>query len=106
MEEIKVLPSIPSNFELSKRSFVIIPPVSITHEEIADAYQLLYRFEHEEEIKPNSVVGTRRTLLLVDRLGSMSPFHRITEEFCRAIQQLGKHPYVSIYYYHNLPIEG
>jgi uncharacterized protein len=101
----KILPSIPSNFALSKRSFIIIPPVSITHEELAGAYHLLNKSGDEEITGPGTKVSTTRVLLLVDRSGSMIPFQRMNEEFCKAIQQLGKQEQVTIYYFHNVPSE-
>ena len=101
----KFLPSIPSNFALSKRSFIIIPPVSITPEELSGAYHLLRKSEDEEITRPNSKVSTTRILLLVDRSGSMIPARRIIEEFCKAIQQLGKQEQVTIYFFHNAPTE-
>jgi hypothetical protein len=47
-----------------------------------------------------------RLLLLVDRQGSMTAFHRFCEEVCKAIQQAGRLEETAIYYFHNVPAEG
>src|SRR6266699_3291201 len=81
MQNIKILPAILSNYEVSKRSFVITSPMFITSEELAKSYHLLCKTEHEEGTKPDSKVSTTRILLLVDRQGSMTPFHHMSEDF-------------------------
>jgi len=50
--------------------------------------------------------NTARLLLLVDRQGSMTPFHRFCDEVCKAIQQAGKLEQVALYYFHDTLAEG
>jgi uncharacterized protein with von Willebrand factor type A (vWA) domain len=45
-------------------------------------------------------------LLLVDRKGSMAPFHGYVESVCVAIAQAGRLGRVGIYYFHDTPLEG
>ena len=47
-----------------------------------------------------------RLLLLVDRQGSMDPFHQFCDEVCIAIQQAGRLEETALYYFHNVPAEG
>lgn len=47
-----------------------------------------------------------RLLLLVDRQGSMTPFHRFSDMVCSAIQQAANLDKVTIFYFHNVPAEG
>ena len=45
-------------------------------------------------------------ILLVDRKGSMAPFHDYVESVCVAIAQAGRLGRVGIYYFHDTPFEG
>jgi uncharacterized protein with von Willebrand factor type A (vWA) domain len=47
-----------------------------------------------------------RLLLLVDRHGSMTPFHGYVDEVCQAISQAGRLRRVATFYFHNVPLEG
>jgi uncharacterized protein len=47
-----------------------------------------------------------RLLLLVDRKGSMAPFHGYTDDVCRAIAQSGRLGRVGVFYFHDTPLEG
>lgn len=47
-----------------------------------------------------------RLLLLVDRQGSMTPFHQFAHEVCAAIQDAGELGYAALYYFHDVPAEG
>jgi uncharacterized protein with von Willebrand factor type A (vWA) domain len=47
-----------------------------------------------------------RLLLLVDRLGSMAPFHGYVDEVCEAIRQSGRLREVATFYFHDTPLEG
>ena len=47
-----------------------------------------------------------RLLLLVDRQGSMAPFHDYVEEVCQAISQAGRLRQVATFYFHDVPLEG
>ena len=50
--------------------------------------------------------NTARLLLLVDRRGSMLPFHHFADEVCAAIQQAGNLENVARYYFHDAPARG
>jgi uncharacterized protein len=45
-------------------------------------------------------------LLLVDRKGSMAPFHGFVDEVCTAIAEAGRLGHVSLYNFHDTPLEG
>ena len=47
-----------------------------------------------------------KLLLLVDRQGSMTPFHSYVDEVCRAIRQAGRLRQVGVFYFHDTPLEG
>jgi uncharacterized protein len=47
-----------------------------------------------------------KLLLLVDRQGSMTPFHSYVDEVCQAICQLGRLCQVGVFYFHDTPLEG
>src|SRR5262249_45320889 len=47
-----------------------------------------------------------RLLLLVDRQGSMAPFHTFADELCHAISQAGRLRRVTTFYFHDVPLEG
>ena len=47
-----------------------------------------------------------KLLLLVDRQGSMTPFHSYVDEVCRAICQAGRIRQVGVFYFHDTPLEG
>ena len=47
-----------------------------------------------------------KLLLLVDRKGSMTPFHSFCEEVCTAMQEAGRFEALPVYYFHNSPAEG
>lgn len=47
-----------------------------------------------------------KLLLLVDRQGSMTPFHSYADEVCRAICQAGRLREAGVFYFHDTPLEG
>jgi uncharacterized protein with von Willebrand factor type A (vWA) domain len=47
-----------------------------------------------------------RLLLLVDRKGSMAPFHSYVDQVCRTISQTGRLGQVAVFYFHDVPLEG
>ncbi|MEU7908520.1 hypothetical protein [Actinoplanes sp. NPDC049118] len=47
-----------------------------------------------------------KLLLLVDRQGSMAPFHTYVEEVCRTIRSTGQLREVEIRYFHDIPLQG
>lgn len=114
--------------ELPQRCFVLTPILPLTRREIAQAWRRLRRsvqqgpsvdIDIEATITQRSRTGvatpivlkprrrnTVRLLLLIDRQGSMAPFHRLSEEVATTIQHIGRLEQVACYYYHNLPTEG
>ena len=47
-----------------------------------------------------------RLILLVDRKGSMSPFHRYVDHICNVICESGRYENTLTYYFHNVPVQG
>lgn len=112
----------------SNRPFVFVPQFPLTYREIAQAWRRLRRpvrmgprveLDVQETVDKRCRLGigapivlvprrrnTARLLLLIDRQGSMSPFHRFTDEVCDAIQQSGKLEHAALYYFHDVPAEG
>jgi uncharacterized protein with von Willebrand factor type A (vWA) domain len=50
--------------------------------------------------------NTVRLLLLIDRQGSMAPFHAFVDEVCGALLGAARLGRVSAYYFHDVPAEG
>ncbi|MEI2580271.1 VWA domain-containing protein [Scytonema sp. PRP1] len=114
--------------QLSERRFIFVPQFPLTYREVAQTWRRLRRpvrvgpateldldatiaRRSQQGIAASVVLRPRRRnvarlLLLVDRQGSMTPFHRFCEEVCRAIQQAGRLQETAIYYFHNVPAEG
>ncbi len=114
--------------ELSKRQFIFVPQFPLNYREVAQTWRRLRHpvregqpteLDVEATITRRSQLGiavpvilrprrrkVARLLLLVDRQGSMTPFHRFCEEVCKAIQQAGRLEETAIYYFHNVPAEG
>lgn len=112
----------------SQRSFMLTPQFPLTYRETAQIWRHLRRpirqgslleIDVDATIARRSRTGiastialvprrrnTARLLLLVDRQGSMTPFHRYCDEVCSAIQQAGKLEQVALYYFHDTPVEG
>ena len=124
------LPHVVVNVEqLSQRSFVFVPQFPITYREVAQTWRRLRRSVREgprTELDIEATITNRcrsgvtssvilrprrrnraRSLLLVDRQGSMAPFHRLSEEVCSAIEQAGRlEQPAAFYYFHDVPAEG
>jgi len=47
-----------------------------------------------------------KLLMLIDRRGSMSPFHRFVDDLCSVISTAGRFENISTYYFQNTPVEG
>jgi hypothetical protein len=114
--------------QLSERRFIFVPQFPLTYREVAQAWRRLrrpVRVGPPTELDVESTIARRcqqgiaasvvlrprrrnvaRLLLLVDRQGSMTAFHRFCEEVCTAIQQAGRLEETAIYYFHNVPAEG
>ncbi|UBF28528.1 VWA domain-containing protein [Kovacikia minuta CCNUW1] len=123
------LPSISlADVKVSERPFVFVPQFPLTYREVAQTWRRLRRpvrfgapieLDIEGTITRRSRLGVATTvvlqprrrnmtrlLLLVDRQGSMDPFHRFCDEVCTAIQQAGRLEETALYYFHNVPAEG
>ncbi len=114
--------------QISERRFIFVPQFPLTYREVAQAWRHLRRpvrvgppteldvegtIAHRCNLAVAAPVVLRprrrnvaRLLLLVDRQGSMTPFHRFCEKVCTAIQQAGRLEETVIYYFHNVPAEG
>lgn len=114
--------------QYAHRSFMLAPQFPLTYRETAQIWRHLRRPVRQGsllEIDVETTVARRcrsgvaspialiprrrntaRLLLLVDRQGSMTPFHRYCDEVCKAIQQAGKLEQVAMYYFHDTPAEG
>ena len=114
--------------EISKRQFIFVPQFPLNYREVAQTWRRLRHSVQEGPLTELDVEATitRRSqlgvavpvvlrpkrrkvaplLLLVDRQGSMTPFHHFCEEVCRGIQQAGRLEETAIYYFHNVPVEG
>ena len=113
---------------VSERPFIFVPQFPLTYREVAQTWRRLRRpvwagppteLDVEGTINRRCQLGVAapvvlrprrrnvaRLLLLVDRQGPMTPFHRFCEEVCTAIQQAGRLEETAIYYFHNVPAEG
>lgn len=114
--------------KISERPFVFEPQFPLSYREVAQAWRRLRRpvrtgppieLDIEGTIEQHCRMGVAssvvlrprrrnvaRLLLLVDRQGSMAPFHRFCDEVCAAIQQAGRFEETALYYFHNVPAEG
>ncbi|NMG21234.1 hypothetical protein [Brasilonema bromeliae] len=114
--------------QLSERRFIFVPQFPLTYREVAQTWRRLRRPVRvgpateldveltiarrcQQGVTASVVLKPRhrnvaRLLLLVDRQGSMTPFHRFCEEVCTAIQLAGRLEETAIYYFHNVPAEG
>lgn len=117
-----------ADVKVSERPFVFVPQFPLTYREVAQTWRRLRRpvrtgapveLDIEGTIARRSRLGVATTvvlqpqrrnmarlLLLVDRQGSMDPFHRFCDEVCTAIQQAGRLEETALYYFHNVPAEG
>ena len=123
------LPPISLNGEhISESPFVFVPQFPLTYREVAQAWRRLrqpVRAGPLTELDVDASVARRcrsgvvsdvvmisrrrntaRLLLLIDRQGSMTPFHRFVQEVCTAIQKSGNLERVALYYFHDVPAEG
>jgi uncharacterized protein with von Willebrand factor type A (vWA) domain len=110
------------------RPFVFVPQFPLSYREIVQATRRLRRptrwgppteLDLAATIARRSQAGvatpvvlrpprrnTVRLLLLIDRQGSMAPFHRFCQEICTAMQEAGRLAQVATYYFHDTPATG
>lgn len=113
---------------LSKRPFILTPQLSLGFRDVVQTWRHLRQPVREgaaTEIDMSATINIRsqtgvvspivlvparrntaRLLLLVDRLGSMAPFHGLVDLVCSAIQQSGRLKQMDIYYFHDEPARG
>ncbi|MDJ0708458.1 MAG: hypothetical protein QNJ46_34750 [Leptolyngbyaceae cyanobacterium MO_188.B28] len=114
--------------KIAERPFVFEPQYPLTFRQVAQAWRRLRRpvrtgpsveLDIDSTIEKfcrlgvgSSVVlrpqrrNVARLLILMDRQGSMAPFHGFCDEVCEAIQRAGRFEDTELYYFHNIPAEG
>ncbi|GAK57650.1 hypothetical protein U27_04617 [Candidatus Vecturithrix granuli] len=122
------LPEIIASIEFPQEPVVLTPQLPLTYREVAQAWRRLRQpvrtgpaidLDLDATIARRCRLGiaaevvltprrrnTARLLLLVDRQGSMTPFHALSAEVCLAIEQAGNLERVAFYYFHDVPAEG
>jgi hypothetical protein len=129
VEGHKRFPEIPApSTDVFKRAFILTPQFMISYREIAQAWRQLrkpMRKGAKTELDIEATIARRcrqgvvapivlvprqrnaaRVLLLIDRQGSMTPFHRASDELGKAVRQSANLDDVTIFYFHNVPAEG
>jgi uncharacterized protein len=114
--------------EMSDRPFIFVPQFPLTDRETIQTWRRLRRrvyFGAATELDIQATIDRRtrlgvatrvvlrprqrnvaRLLILVDRQGSMAPFHGFCDRVCQAISQAIRLGETAIYYFHNIPAEG
>ncbi len=114
--------------ELPDEHLVLIPQFPLTEREIVQAWRRLRQpvregppveLDIDKTIARRCRLGiisdlvlvprrrnTARLLLLIDREGSMTPFHSFVENVSSAVRASGNLENVAIYYFHDVPVEG
>jgi uncharacterized protein with von Willebrand factor type A (vWA) domain len=114
--------------DLPESHFLMIPHYPLTFREVAQAWRRLRRFVRAGpsieldvaatvELRSSTGVASRvvltprrrnveRLLLLIDRQGSMVPFHGFVDEVQEAIRQASGIERVAIFYFHDVPAQG
>ncbi|MGG6242144.1 VWA domain-containing protein [Nodosilinea sp. AN01ver1] len=123
------LPSISLvDIKVPDRPFVFEPQYPVSYREVAQAWRRLRRpvrtgppieldIDGTIEQRCRAGVATSlvmrprmrnvaKVLLLIDRKGSMTPFHGFCDEVCLAMQEAGRFEELPIYYFQNSPAEG
>ncbi len=118
----------PPSTDILKQPFILTPQFIINYREIAQTWRRLrkpMRKGAKSELDIEATIERRcrqgvvapivlvprqrnaaRVLLLIDRQGSMTPFHRASDELGKAIRQSANLDDVTIFYFHNVPAEG
>ena len=125
-EAFKSLPSIPiDRLMLPDRRFLFVPQFPVSEREVAQVWRRLRRpvrrgpaieLDVRATIDRRSRAGVAtplvlvparrnvsRVLLLVDRQGSMAPFHDFVDHVRRAIEESARLAEVSTWYFHDVP---
>lgn len=116
------------NIKVTERPFVLEAQYPVTYREVAQAWRRLRRpirtgppieLDIEGTIEKCSRVGVAsslvmrprrrniaKVLLLIDRKGSMTPFHGFCDEVCTAMREAGRFEELPVFYFQNSPAEG
>jgi len=123
------LPPITLNeIEIVTKPFVFTPQFPVSYRETAQIWRHLRQMKrdgpkieldveetiaqrvHQGVVSPIILKPRRRNrtklLLLVDRKGSMAPFHTFTDEVCKAIVHSGMLGATSPFYFHDVPVHS
>jgi uncharacterized protein len=115
--------------EMSTRRFILVPQFPLTDRQVAqiwgrlrrrvdvgtatelDIPETIERWSRsgvltEMVLRPRQQNVASRLLILVDRQGSMVPFHAFCDHVCQAIAKSSQLGETAIYYFHNIPAEG
>ncbi len=114
--------------EIAERPFVFESQFPISYREVAQAWRRLRRpvrngppieLDIDGTIEKRCRAGVAssvvlrprrrniaKLLLLIDRKGSMTPFHSFCDEVCTAMQEAGRFEALPVYYFRNSPAEG
>jgi len=129
VEGHKRFPAIPPpSMDVLKQPFILSPQFIINYREMAQTWRRLrkpVRKGAKLELDIEATIERRcrqgvvapivlvprqrnaaRVLLLIDRQGSMTPFHRASDELSKALRQSANLDDVTIFYFHNVPAEG
>ncbi len=132
LSKVEVQEGLPPIFledvQIAERPFVFEPQFPISYREVAQAWRRLRRpvrtgppieLDIDGTIEKRCRVGVAsamvlrprrrniaKLLLLVDRKGSMTPFHSFCDEVCTAMQEAGRFEALPVYYFRNSPAEG
>ncbi|MCP4344421.1 MAG: hypothetical protein GY795_02720 [Desulfobacterales bacterium] len=87
--------------ELPDDHLILSPQFPMTEREIVQAW-----YDIKTIVCRCQLGNTARLLLLIDREGSMTPFHSFVESVSSAIQTSGNLDSVAVYYFHDVPVEG
>lgn len=114
--------------DLPEYHFVLVPQFPLSYREVAQAWRRMRQPVRQGPLEELDLEGTiacrcqqgvaseivliprrrntARLLLLIDRQGSMTPFHQFVDEVAAAIQESGKLERVAVYYFHDVPAQG
>jgi uncharacterized protein with von Willebrand factor type A (vWA) domain len=128
LQRHSALPTITIEQPLPEKRFLLKPEFPLGFREVAQAWRRLRQSVREgpaTEIDLQATIklrsyaavaspvvlvpprrNTARLLLLIDRQGSMAPFHRFVEQVCTAILKAGRLKHVEQYYFHDVPAAG
>lgn len=118
-------PAVPPSIGAVDRTLVLVPQYPLTEREIAQAWRRLRRWLRSgpaveldvaatlEQYSRSGIAtppvlvprrrNTARLMLMIDRSGSMTPFHGYVDHVVEAIRNAGRIDDVRVVYFHDLP---